>query len=120
MRFLNLFFVFLSGLSFLSVLSGCKKEGASPLSPQEAAQETLVKKGRAAYFARCTACHNADPKVAGSLGPELQGSSLELLKLRVLEGKYPEGYQPKRNTQLMVPIKEAADEIEALHAFLNQ
>lgn len=104
-------------LSIVILLAACtKKESVSSLSPQE----LLLKQGRSAYMARCIACHNIDPKKPGSLGPDVHGSSLELLKLRVLEAKYPEAYQPKRTTKLMQPLKDAEKDLEALHAFLNQ
>lgn len=104
-------------LSFLILASGCtKKEDGPPPSSLEA----LLKKGRTAYFSRCIACHNLDPHKPGSLGPEIHGSSLELLRFRVLEGKYPPGYKPKRETHLMAPIKDAEKDLEAIHVFLNQ
>ena len=80
----------------------------------------LVQKGRTIYQAKCIVCHNADPKLAGALGPEVKGASLELLKLRIQKGIYPQGYAPKRTTRLMVPTPELSEEdIQALYAYLN-
>ncbi len=82
--------------------------------------DPLITKGKAIYQAKCIVCHNADPKLAGAVGPEVKGASLELLKLRVKEGIYPQGYTPKRATKLMVPMPELSEEdIRALHAYLN-
>lgn len=92
-------------------VGGCTKP--KPIDP-------LVQKGRTIYQAKCIVCHNADPKLAGALGPEVKGTSLELLKLRIKEGVYPQNYTPKRTTKLMAPMPELSDEdIKALHAYLN-
>ena len=105
-RLLYLFF------SFFIFSSACldKKE-----------QKGATQKGMAIYQATCTACHNSDPKKPGSLGPEVWGASLELLKKRIKEGAYPTGYTPKRSTKLMQPIPQLSNEdIQALHTYLNQ
>ena len=67
-------------------------------------QEDMIKKGKTIYMSNCIVCHNIDPHKNGSLGPGLSGSSLELVRLRVLETKYPVGYTPKRKTKLMKPF----------------
>ncbi len=90
-----------------------------PATPEAADPATLIARGRSVYAANCTACHNPDPSIDGGLGPAVAGSSLELLRLRVLEAKYPEGYTPKRETGLMIALPHLKDDIEALHAFLN-
>ncbi len=82
---------------------------------------SLIQKGKMVYLANCIACHNANPKISGAVGPEIFGASLELLKSRVREGKYPPGYKPKRTTSLMVPLPQLSDQdISDLHAYLNQ
>jgi mono/diheme cytochrome c family protein len=82
--------------------------------------EAQFKQGKMIYISRCIACHNADPKKQGSLGPDVWGSSKELLEARVVHGKYPEGYTPKKDSRIMVPMPELANDIEALHVFLNK
>lgn len=106
-------------LAFLFILAaGCTKKPAeapaASLTPEQ-----LVESGRKAYMANCTACHNSDPSKAGSIGPEIKGSSLELIEARVMNAKYPSGYQPKRNTTNMVALPHLQKDIPALHAFLN-
>jgi len=83
-------------------------------------QEELVARGRGIYMSNCAACHNADPKQPGSLGPEVAGSSRELLEHRVVRGDYPPGYTPKRDTRQMVPLPHLVGELDAIYAFLNQ
>jgi mono/diheme cytochrome c family protein len=113
------------GVLLLAVASGlgaCSKKSdapAAPLSPEaEAAQ--LVQRGRTVYQTNCVACHASDPSRPGPVGPEIAGSSLELLRARVLTKDYPPGYKPKRPTQVMPPLPHLEKEIPALHAFLNQ
>ena len=76
-------------------------------------------KGKAVYYANCTSCHNYNPKKAGSVGPDIYGSSIELLKNKVLYGKYPKNYQPKRIIGVMPLYPHLNKQISNLHAFLN-
>ena len=75
--------------------------------------------GRSLYALHCTACHNGNPAIDGSLGPAIKGSSLDLIQARVLRGEYPAGYAAKRNTHIMpkLPLTEA--DVESLQVFLN-
>lgn len=70
------------------------------------------------YVANCTACHNADPALDGSLGPATAGSSIELLEARLLRNSYPEGYIPKRDSRVMMALPYLKDDIPALAAYL--
>ena len=85
-------------------------------SPGEAA---LVDRGRAVYVANCSACHNADPALPGSLGPEVAGSSAGLLEARLLRNTYPAGYTPKRDSRVMMALPYLKDDIPALAAYLR-
>ena len=76
-------------------------------------------KGKAVYYANCTSCHNYNPKKAGSVGPDIYGSSIELLKNKVLYGKYPKNYQPKRIIGVMPLYPHLNKQISNLHAYLN-
>ena len=101
---------------FLLGLSACEKKATTPASPAE----LLLQRGRTVYSANCTACHNADPKKPGALGPEVFGASAELLEARVVHGNYPAGYTPKRATKIMQPLPQLKGDLDALRAFLNQ
>ena len=95
---------------------GCGGEGGET-SPADAA----IANGERVYLNVCIACHHGDPSKDGALGPAIAGSSLELLKARVLRGEYPPGYTPKRADSAAMPVFEyLADDIEDLHAYLNQ
>lgn len=55
--------------------------------PPPGANKVLWNKGRIMYGARCTACHNSNPDLPGSVGPRLRGVSEELLRERLKNGK---------------------------------
>lgn len=115
--------VAVAGLIALAAASGaCNKTTettpAAPAGPEDA-QKALITRGRAVYQSVCIACHNSDPKKAGTLGPEVWGSSLELLQARVVDGTYPAGYTPKRTTHVMQPLPQVQKDLPAIHAYLN-
>ena len=76
-------------------------------------------KGKVVYYANCTSCHNYNPKKPGSIGPEIYGSSIELLTNKILYGKYPESYQAKRTSGIMPLLPHLNQQISNIHAFLN-
>lgn len=90
-------------------LTACGRE---PLSPE-------AERGRQVYSSQCTACHAFDPSQAGAVGPEVKGSSRELLEAKVLRGTYPPGYKPKRPTSVMPPQPQVAADLPALAAYLK-
>ena len=101
----------------LSITQASEGNAADSRMPLSAAAE-----GRKIYDLICVACHDPDPtkdRTGGTYGPPIAGSSLELLQLRVLGTEYPEGYTPKRDTNLMTPFPLAPTQIRALHAFLS-
>lgn len=94
----------------LEAVSACnRKEPANP----------VVAKGQARYGVYCGSCHSIDPARDGTLGPAIKGSSLELLKARVIHGTYPPGYTPKRETRIMQRLPLTETDVEAIHAYLN-
>ena len=94
----------------LAALAGCSPQ--ETLSPE-------ADRGRAVYMGQCIACHNPDPAKAGPLGPEVKGSSAELLRAKVVDGTYPPGYTPKRPTKVMQPLPHVAGDIPPLAAYLR-
>lgn len=98
------------------MLGACtKKEALSNL-----AVESQFDQGRSVYMANCIACHNTDPRLTGAIGPELYGSSFELIEAKVLRNEYPAGYGPKRSTKLMIPFPGFKDKISSIYEFLNK
>jgi len=100
----------LVALLALVALAGCSEE------PKLSAQG---ERGRQIYQAQCIACHNPDPAKAGPIGPDVRGSSEELLRAKVLGGSYPPGYAPKRATKVMQPMPQLANDIPALAEYLR-
>ena len=94
----------------LGFAAGCSQ--SEKLSPE-------AERGRQVYQAQCIACHNPNPAQAGALGPQVKGSSEELLRAKVLQGAYPPGYTPQRPTKVMQPMPQIAGDIPALAAYLR-
>ena len=82
-------------------------------------QRSASARGARIYAGNCTACHNADPSLEGTMGPAVMGSSRELLEARVVRAEYPPGYTAKSQTRLMVPLPYLAGEVDALAAYLS-
>ena len=80
---------------------------------------TDIEKGRTVYFANCVSCHNNNPKKPGSIGPEVYGLSIDVLTQKIVYGKYPENYRPKRKSKIMQSMPHLNKEISNLHAFIN-
>ena len=80
---------------------------------------TDIEKGRMVYFANCVSCHNNNPKKPGSIGPEVFGVSIDVLTQKIVSGKYPENYSPKRTSKIMPLMPHLNKEISNLHAFIN-
>lgn len=97
--------------------AACTKSGTSSSAQQ--GEEPLAEKGKRLYLSHCIACHSADPTKSGSLGPEIWGSSKELLSARILRAEYPPGYKPKRDTKVMTPFPYLGADIDAFHAYLG-
>ena len=116
-------FAFSGRAFFIGVLLlflSCQKKEVHSYSPLELKQKKLIKRGKAIYATICSSCHNMNPRLPGSTGPEIHASSLELLQRKILFQDYPKGYVPKRKTREMPALEEFEKDIPALHAFLNQ
>jgi len=104
-------------LSFISLsFVACQKDTTSTT---QAPLSELATRGKGVYLSNCIACHHPDPKLNGSIGPAVYGSSLELLTKRIMEAKYPEGYKPKRESAMMPAFPQLKNDLESLHAYLN-
>ncbi len=106
---------FLVSAALALALWGCTSQ-----SPSAPVLSPLAQKGRTVYVTQCAACHNpSDPTKPGSLGPEIAGSSKELIRARLFDASYPPGYTPKRATKQMQKLPHLVGDVDALHEFLN-
>ena len=78
-----------------------------------------IEKGRTVYFANCVSCHNNNPKKPGSIGPVVYGVPIDVLTQKIVSGKYPENYRPKRTSKIMPLMPHLNSEISNLYAFIN-
>ena len=121
----RLFFAFLLILLFSSCeKKSIKQEEAESEPDQKKLNNTIalttdIEKGRMVYFANCVSCHNNNPKKPGSIGPEVYGASIDVLAQKIVFGKYPENYSPKRTSKIMPLMPHLKKEISNLHAFIN-
>lgn len=76
-------------------------------------------KSEAIYKNQCMQCHNANPNKAGSIGPDLVSTPKEAFMLKVVEGRYPEDYTPKRKTKAMPVFKKYKNDVEALYNYIQ-
>jgi len=116
-------------LLLIMLISSCEKksikqEEAESEPDQKKLNNTIasttdIEKGRMAYFANCVSCHNNNPKKPGSIGPEVYGASIDVLTQKIVFGKYPKNYRPKRTSKIMPLMPNLNKEISNLHAFIN-
>ena len=111
----------------MALVSNCEKKG---LKHEEAevdknnqknsvALTNDIEKGRMVYFANCVSCHNNNPKKPGSIGPVVYGVPMDVLTQKIVSGKYPENYRPKRTSKIMPLMPHLNSEISNLYAFIN-
>ena len=125
-------FSFTIGCLAVSILTaGCRcglenKTGSQPSSSSPTAEATetpeakLMAQGKLVYTNHCISCHNRNPKMQGSIGPDVFGSTKELLAAHILKAEYPAGYTPKRQSKAMPALPHLAGDIDALAVYLNQ
>ena len=114
-------------LLMIMFVSNCEKKSIEQ-EEAEAEQKKLnktvalttdIEKGRMVYFANCVSCHNNNPRKPGSIGPEVYGVSIDVLSQKIVSGKYPENYIPKRTSKIMPSMPHLSKDISNLHAFIN-
>jgi mono/diheme cytochrome c family protein len=97
-------------VALIAAVAGCSKEPALSAEGE---------RGRRVYQSQCIACHNPDPAQNGAVGPAVRGSSADLVRAKVLDGRYPDGYTPKRATKVMQPMPQLAQDVPALAEYLR-
>lgn len=98
---------------FIVSLPACKKsEAIIPLS-------SLEVKGKNIFIENCLNCHNPNIARPETIGPNIAGSSIEVVTARVLRAQYPEHYLFKRKSHLMPAFPQLEKDIPAIHAYVN-
>ena len=80
---------------------------------------SYAQSGQALYKTKCASCHNLNPTKPGSIGPDIAGSSLELVRLKTQNRTYPANYKPKRKTRVMPIIKLSETQIKNIHEYID-
>jgi len=87
------------------------------------ADQATLDKGKRLYLSNCIQCHNKDPNVKGSIGPEMVDAPLSVMTSKVMTGLYPvvlpAGFVPKRKSKAMKKITKLEKDIPAIHAWVQ-
>jgi mono/diheme cytochrome c family protein len=82
-----------------------------------------IEKGRKLYIANCIRCHNKDPNLKGSIGPEIVDAPYEVMYSKIMTGKYPQplpkGFIPKRKSSAMAKLPKLKDDIPSIWAYVQ-
>ena len=81
--------------------------------------QTLIQEGKRIYMSTCAQCHNTNPHKPGSIGPDLYSTPEKVFYTKVPEGKYPEGYKPKRSTKVMPKFKHLTNRIDMIYNYIR-
>lgn len=91
-----------------------------PLTKVDAA---ALERGARIYKAQCVRCHNKDPNLKGSIGPEQVDAPFDVVVSKIMTGKYPEplpkGFVPKRKSKSMTPLKALKADIPYIYAWIQ-
>ena len=95
----------------------------SLLLSQTVFAEVSIDRGRRIYLSTCIQCHNKDPNLKGSIGPEIVDAPIEVMHVKVMTGKYPDnlpaGFVPKRKSRAMRPLPQFKNDIPSIHAYVQ-
>ena len=82
-----------------------------------------IERGRTLYMANCLSCHNKDPSIKGSIGPEQTDAPLDVMQVKIVTGRYPpvlpEGFTPKRKTKAMRAFPKLKDDVVHIYAWIQ-
>lgn len=82
-----------------------------------------IEKGKKLYISNCIRCHNKDPNIKGSIGPEVVDAPYEVMYSKIMTGKYPQplpkGFIPKRKSSAMAKLPKLKDDIPSIWAYVQ-
>ncbi len=102
------------------LLTSCSPQSKDKVS-EVSSEEKILARAKSVYNANCAVCHGIDPHLLkdGNVGPNVFGSSEELLRSKMLLGVYPQGYTPKKAGGGMPKFPHLEKEISGLSIYLN-
>lgn len=107
----------------LSILMGAFLSSLLFSNSVFSADQALVEKGKRLYLSHCIQCHNRDPNLKGSLGPEVIDAPLSVMTSKIMTGAYPAvlplGFVAKRKSKAMKKIPKLQKDIPAIYAFIQ-
>lgn len=87
------------------------------------ADQATLDKGKRLYLSNCIQCHNKDPNLKGSIGPEMVDAPLSVMTSKIMTGAYPAvlppEFIPKRKSKAMKKITKLEKDIPAIFAFVQ-
>ena len=87
------------------------------------ADQATLDKGKRLYLSNCIQCHNKDPNLKGSIGPEMVDAPLSVMTSKIMTVAYPAvlpaGFVPKRKSKAMKKIMKLEKDIPAIFAFVQ-
>jgi mono/diheme cytochrome c family protein len=85
--------------------------------------KALIDKGALLYKSNCIQCHNKDPNLKGSMGPEVVDAPIEVMTSKIMTGAYPAilpaGFVPKRKSKAMRKLPKLQKDIPAIYAWVQ-
>lgn len=82
-------------------------------------QTSLANNGKTLYTTHCIRCHNSNPWLSGSVGPELITTPYAVFPTKVLQGSYPRGYAPKRRSKIMPTFPRLTKDIDKIYDYIR-
>lgn len=82
-------------------------------------QSKAENEGKRLYITKCAGCHNLNPNKNGSVGPDLVTTPLDAFRVKVLQGKYPSGYAPKRRTKAMQKFQGLTNSVDLIYNYIQ-
>jgi mono/diheme cytochrome c family protein len=93
------------------------------ISTAHSNDQATLDRGKRVYLSNCIQCHNKDPNIKGSIGPEMVDAPMEVMTSKVMTGKYPDplpaGFVPKRKTSAMRKLPQLQKDIPAIYAWVQ-
>lgn len=87
------------------------------------ADQATIDKGKRLYLSNCIQCHNRDPNLKGSIGPEMVDAPLSVMTSKIMTGAYPAvlpvGFVPKRKSRAMRKIPKLEKDIPTIFAYVQ-